>query len=63
MLCIGALGMPAVRVAQTEEALLGPEFNDETLQAALLALRKELVPASKSSSVSRYAKGHRTWDD
>ena len=42
--------MPAKRVAQTEEAIIGQDLNDQTLQAALLALRKELIPASKCST-------------
>lgn len=49
--CVGALGMPARRATGAEAALCetsGGVLDDAALQAALLALRKEVVPASKT---------------
>lgn len=57
-LCMGALGMPALRSKDAEEALLSAStdgvaagtdpLGQASLEAALLALRKELVPANKT---------------
>lgn len=57
-LCIGALGMPALRAIETEKAWLRGSaesvavhedaFGQATLEAALLALRMEIVPAHKT---------------
>lgn len=51
-LCVGALGMPALRAKGAEEALVSAAGTDPlgqaSLEAALLALRKEIVPANKT---------------
>ena len=46
-LAVGALGMPALRAKATEQVLLEGSLDQATLEAALVALRKEVVPASK----------------
>jgi len=57
-LCVGALGMPALRAKGAEEALLSAGadgaaactdlLGQVSLEATLLALRKEIVPANKT---------------
>jgi len=57
-LCMGALGMPALRSKDAEEALISASadsvsagtdpLGQASLEAALLALRKELIPANKT---------------
>lgn len=43
-LAFGALGSPAVRASKTEAVLLNGALDQPTLEAALLELRKEIVP-------------------